>query len=104
MCEEIAANASVNCQLPLLSIQERKEEGKMIEQKVKSLIASQLNIAEDKVVDSARLIEDLGADSLDIVEMLMTLEEEFGINIPDEETANMKTVAEIVKVIENKKN
>ncbi len=75
----------------------------MIEQKVKSLIASQLNIAEDKVVDSARLIEDLGADSLDIVEMLMTLEEEFGINIPDEETANMKTVAEIVKVIENKK-
>lgn len=76
----------------------------MIEQKVKSLIASQLNIAEDKVVDSARLIEDLGADSLDIVEMLMTLEEEFGINIPDEETANMKTVAEIVKVIENKKN
>ena len=76
----------------------------MIEQKVKSLIASQLNIAEDKVVDSARLIEDLGADSLDIVEMLMTLEEEFGINIPDEETANMKTVAEIVKVIESKKN
>lgn len=75
----------------------------MIEQKVKSLIASQLNIAEDKVVDSARLIEDLGADSLDIVEMLMTLEEQFGINIPDEETANMKTVAEIVKVIENKK-
>ena len=75
----------------------------MVEEKVKSLIAQQLNIPVEKVVDNAKLIEDLGADSLDIVEMLMTLEEEFGINIPDEETANMKTVQEIVKVIESKK-
>ncbi len=74
----------------------------MVEEKVKSLIASQLNIPVEKVEDVSRLVEDLGADSLDIVEMLMTLEEEFGISIPDEETANMKTVAEIVKVIESK--
>lgn len=74
----------------------------MVEEKVKSLIASQLNIPVEKVENSSRLVEDLGADSLDIVEMLMTLEEEFGISIPDEETANMKTVAEIVKVIESK--
>ena len=74
----------------------------MVEEKVKSLIASQLNIPVEKVEDSSRLVEDLGADSLDIVEMLMTLEEEFGISIPDEETVNMKTVAEIVKVIESK--
>ena len=74
----------------------------MVEEKVKSLIASQLNIPVEKVEDSSRLVEDLGADSLDIVEMLMTLEEEFGISIPDEEPANMKTVAEIVKVIESK--
>lgn len=74
----------------------------MVEEKVKSLIASQLNIPVEKVEDSSRLVEDLGADSLDIVEMLMTLEEEFGINIPDEETANMKTVSEIIKVIESK--
>lgn len=74
----------------------------MVEEKVKSLIASQLNIPVEKVEDTSRLVEDLGADSLDIVEMLMTLEEEFGISIPDEETANMKTVAEIVKVIESK--
>ena len=74
----------------------------MVEEKVKKLIASQLNLPIEKVVDDAKLIEDLGADSLDIVEMLMTLEEEFGINIPDEETANMKTVQEIVKVIESK--
>ncbi len=74
----------------------------MVEEKVKSLIASQLNIPVEKVEDTSRLVEDLGADSLDIVEMLMTLEEEFGISIPDEETTNMKTVAEIVKVIESK--
>ena len=74
----------------------------MVEEKVKSLIASQLNLPVEKVEDSSRLVEDLGADSLDIVDMLMTLEEEFGISIPDEETANMKTVAEIVKVIESK--
>ncbi len=75
----------------------------MVEEKVKSLIASQLNIPVEKVNDESKLVEDLGADSLDIVEMLMTLEEEFGISIPDEETANMKTVGEIIKVIENKK-
>lgn len=74
----------------------------MVEEKVKSLIASQLNIPVEKVEDTSRLVEDLGADSLDIVEMLMTLEEEFGISIPDEETTNMKTVAEIVKVIKSK--
>lgn len=74
----------------------------MVEEKVKSLIASQLNIPIEKVEDGSRLVEDLGADSLDIVEMLMTLEEEFGISIPDEETVNMKTVAEIIKVIESK--
>ena len=78
------------------------KEDKIVKEKVKSLIASQLNIPVEKVEDSSRLVEDLGADSLDIVEMLMTLEEEFGISIPDEETANMKTVAEIVKVIESK--
>ena len=74
----------------------------MVEEKVKSLIASQLNIPVEKVEDGSRLVEDLGADSLDIVEMLMTLEEEFGISIPDEETVNMKTVAEIIKVVESK--
>ena len=74
----------------------------MVGEKVKGLIASQLNIAVEKVEDGARLIEDLGADSLDIIEMLMTLEDEFGINITDAETAGMKTVSEIIKVIETK--
>jgi acyl carrier protein len=70
--------------------------------KIKKIIASQLNINEETIKDDSRVIEDLGADSLDIVEMLMTLEEEFGINIPDEDTSNMKTVAEIADMISKK--
>ena len=70
--------------------------------KVKKLIASQLNIAVEDIKDDSRLIEDLGADSLDVVEMLMSLEEEFGISIPDEETSKLVIVKEIAKVIESK--
>lgn len=76
--------------------------GIMTLNKVKELVAKQLNISEDKIKEDSRLIEDLGADSLDVVEMLMTLEEEFGISIPDEETADMVTIAGIVKVIDSK--
>lgn len=70
--------------------------------KVKKLIASQLNISEDKITENSRLIEDLGADSLDTVEMLMTLEDEFGIAIPDEEAMKLSTVRSIVDLIDSK--
>lgn len=70
--------------------------------KVKKLVASQLNVAEDKITENSRLIEDLGADSLDVMEMLMALEDEFGISISDDETAKMKTIAGVVSVIESK--
>ncbi len=70
--------------------------------KVKKLIASQLNISEDKITEDSRLIEDLGADSLDTVEMLMTLEDEFGIAIPDEEAMKLSTVRSIVDLIDSK--
>ena len=70
--------------------------------KVKKLIATQLNVAEEKITEESRLIEDLGADSLDIMEMLMALEDEFGISIADDETAKMKTIAGVVSVIESK--
>ncbi|MDD2445526.1 MAG: acyl carrier protein [Clostridia bacterium] len=70
--------------------------------KIKKIIASQLNISEETIKDDSRIVEDLGADSLDIVEMLMTFEEEFGVNIPDEDTSNMKTVAEISDMISKK--
>ncbi|MBQ3494197.1 MAG: acyl carrier protein [Clostridia bacterium] len=72
-------------------------------EKVKQLIASQLGISEDKITPDARLIEDLGADSLDTVEMLMTLEDEFGVSIPDEDAVKLKTVASIVELIDSKK-
>ena len=70
--------------------------------KVKKLVASQLNVQEDKITENSRLIEDLGADSLDVMEMLMALEDEFGISISDDETAKMKTIAGVVAVIDSK--
>lgn len=69
-------------------------------EKIKELLAAQLNISIDKINDNSKLVEDLGADSLDIVEMLMTLEDEFGISIPDEDAIKLKTIADIVSYIE----
>lgn len=68
--------------------------------KIKELLAAQLNISKDKIQDDSKLVEDLGADSLDMVEMLMTLEDEFGVSISDEDALNLKTVADIVSYIE----
>ena len=70
--------------------------------KVKKLVATQLSKPVEKITEESRLIEDLGADSLDIMEMLMVLEEEFGISILDEEVEQMKTIAGVVKVVESK--
>ena len=70
--------------------------------KVRKMLAEQLNISVDKVTPDSKVIEDLGADSLDVVEMLMLLEDEFNITVSDEESVNLKTVADIVKVIESK--
>ena len=72
--------------------------------KVRKLIAAQLGIAEDKISGDSKLVEDLGADSLDTVEMLMTLEEEFGIAIPDEEAMGLSTVQSIVDLIDKHQN
>ncbi len=68
--------------------------------KVKELLAAQLNISQDKIKEDSKLVEDLGADSLDMVEMLMTLEDEFGISISDEDALKLKTVSDIVSYIE----
>ncbi|MBP3431502.1 MAG: acyl carrier protein [Clostridia bacterium] len=72
----------------------------MILEKVKELVAEQLGISKDEVLAESNIIEDLGADSLDVIEMLMTLEEEFGISIPDDQINQIKTVSEIVELIE----
>lgn len=67
--------------------------------KVKEVIIDQLNVDEDDVVAEASFIDDLGADSLDIVELVMALEESFGISIPDEEAEGIKTVGDAVNYI-----
>ena len=70
--------------------------------KVKQLLAEQLNIPAEKIKAESRVIEDLGADSLDVVEMLMTLEDNFYVTVTDEESVNLKTVGDIVKLIDSK--
>ena len=68
--------------------------------KVKKLLAEQLNISVDAITLKSKVVEDLGADSLDIVELLMSFEDEFKVSIPDEKLEQLKTIPEIVAVIE----
>ncbi|GEL73494.1 acyl carrier protein [Myxococcus sp. AM001] len=74
-----------------------------IEAKVKSIIADQLGVGEDEIKPESSFIEDLGADSLDIVELVMAMEEEFEVEIPDEEAENIKTVADATNYINTHK-
>ena len=73
-----------------------------IADKVKSIVVEQLGVAEDQVTPEAKFVEDLGADSLDQVELVMALEEAFGADIPDEEAEKLKTVGDAIKYIESK--
>ena len=72
----------------------------MIIEKVKELLAEQLGIDAGTIADEANILEDLGADSLDIIEMLMTLEDEYGITIPDDKINQVKTVKQVAELIE----
>ena len=71
-----------------------------IEQRVKKIIAEQLGVAEDQVTNEKSFVDDLGADSLDIVELVMAFEEEFGVEIPDDAADSILTVGDAVKFIE----
>ena len=73
---------------------------KSIEQKVKEIVVEQLGVNPDQVTPDAKFIEDLGADSLDTVELVMALEEEFGQEIPDEEAEKLQSVGDVIKYIE----
>ncbi|OGW81366.1 MAG: acyl carrier protein [Omnitrophica bacterium RIFCSPHIGHO2_02_FULL_51_18] len=73
-----------------------------ISQKVKSIIAEQLGVKVEEVTDTASFVDDLGADSLDTVELVMALEEEFGIEIPDEDAEKMTNVGEAIRYLEEK--
>jgi len=70
-------------------------------EKIRKLIAEQLNMDEEKITMESKVIEDLGADSLDMVEMLMTLEDEFDVRIPEDASNSMSTVGDLVKFIED---
>ena len=74
----------------------------MVFKKVKSILVEQLDVDEGAVTMESIISDDLGADSLDVVDMVMSLEEEFDLEIPDEEIEAMKTVGDIVKFIESK--
>jgi acyl carrier protein len=77
--------------------------GKMaVNPKVKEIIVDQLGVEADKVKMEASFIDDLGADSLDIVELVMAMEEEFDLEIPDEDAEKLKTVGDVVKYLESK--
>lgn len=70
-------------------------------EKIKKLIAKQLNKPVSEITDEKEVVKDLGADSLDVMEMLMNLEEEFNITVPEDDAMGIKTVGDIVKLIEN---
>jgi acyl carrier protein len=73
---------------------------KPIQERVKDIIVEQLGVKPEQVVPEAKFIEDLGADSLDTVELVMALEEEFGIEVPDEQAEKLQSVGDVMKYIE----
>ena len=75
----------------------------MEDSKIRELIAKQLGKKMEEITDEKEIVKDLGADSLDVVEMLMGLEEEYGVTVPEEEAANIKTVGDIIALLNNKK-
>ena len=75
---------------------------KSIEEKVKDIIVEQLGVNPEQVISSASFIGDLGADSLDTVELVMAFEDEFGVEVPDEDAEKLQTVSDVVKYIEDK--
>ena len=72
----------------------------MVLEKVKAILAEQFDVEEDKVTADTDLQEDLCADSLDVVDLLMSIEDEFGVEVPDDEIENIKTVGSLVSYIE----
>ena len=75
-----------------------------IEERVKKIVCDQLAVESEKVVPAASFVDDLGADSLDIVELIMTMEEEFDIDIPDEDAEKIKTVNDVITYISSRQS
>lgn len=75
---------------------------KSIEERVKQIIIENLSVNPEQVTPDAKFIEDLGADSLDVVELVMAFEEQFDVEVPDEDAEKLLTVGDVVKYIEDK--
>ncbi|HIU69878.1 MAG: acyl carrier protein [Clostridiales bacterium] len=75
----------------------------MIFEKVRKILSEQLGVDEDSIQEDSLLAEDLGADSLDAIDIVMSVEDEFGLEVPDEVVESMSTVSDIVKFIEDNK-
>ena len=73
-----------------------------VEERVRNIVCDQLAVEPDKVVKTASFVDDLGADSLDIVELVMTMEEEFDLDIPDEDAEKIKTVGDVISYVSSK--
>ena len=73
----------------------------MVLEKVKAILSEQFDVEEDSITADTKISEDLGADSLAVVDLLMSLEDEFEVEVPDDEIENIKTVGELVKYIES---
>lgn len=74
----------------------------MVFEKIKVILSDQFDVMEDNITLETKMVEDLGADSLDVVDLLMTIEDEFEIEIPDEDIETIKTVGDLVEYIEKK--
>ncbi len=84
-----------------MAFQEVKKE--MVFDKIKEIIMEQLQVEESEITMDTNLMKDLSADSLDAVEIIMAIEDEYGIEIPDEEAENIQTVADLVRFVEDNK-
>ena len=73
-----------------------------IEERVKKIVVEQLGVKEEEATNNASFVDDLGADSLDTVELVMAFEEEFSVEVPDEDAEKLQTVGDVVKYIEEK--
>lgn len=73
-----------------------------LEEKINKVISDKLGVTADKIVPEAKFVEDLGADSLDQVELVMALEDEFNLEIPDEDAEKLKSVAEVLNYVKSK--
>ncbi len=72
----------------------------MVFEKVKAIIVDQLDVEDEAIKMDSSIIDDLGADSLDVIDLIMSFEEEFDVEIPDEQVENVKTVGDVVKFVE----